>query len=405
MKKQNSPSIRAYVTVRVQGVRPELFLQKCANQNIFIWDVKKIDDECCQATIRFKDLGMLRKLRRNSIYKVSFVDQSGFPFFLSKLRKKRFLLVGILIGFLFFFALSNLLWSVKITGVPKEIEEKIETELEAFGIHPGIWLFSLAPPTDIQRQLLNEVPELLWTGVNLQGTTLHLEAVEKTIVEEIPPGEPRNLVATKTGVITNMYVSKGRAMVSVNDYVVPGELLVSGNLNTTEGEDNTDSEEQPQRPIAAEAEITANTWYEMHVNIPLHYQAEEITGEQKKKHYLRFGEVQLPFWGFKDPDFRYTQEEQREQPIHFLKWQLPVSYVSKEISETEKIEEERTEDEAIEVGIQQAKIQLQNELGPEAVILSEKILHEHIDHGKVELVLYLSVEENIVKEELINQGD
>ncbi|GIO23098.1 sporulation protein YqfD [Oceanobacillus sp. J11TS1] len=405
MKKRNSPSIRAYVTIRIQGVRPELFLQKCANQDILIWDVKKINDECCQATIMLKDIAALRKLRRSSLYKVSFVDQKGFPFFLSKLRRKRFLLVGILIGFLFFFVLSNLLWSVKITGVPKEIEAKIETELESFGVHPGVWLFSLASPTDIQRQLLNEVPELLWTGVNLQGTTLHLEAVEKTIVEELPPGEPRNLVATKTGVITNMYVSKGRAMVSVNDYVVPGKILVSGNLNSTEGDNNTDNEEKPQQPIAAEAEVIANTWYEIHVSVPLQYQAEEITGEQKKRHYLRFGDVQLPFWGFRNPDFVHSQEERKEQPIHFLKWELPFSYVSNEISETEKIEEERSKEEAIEVGIQQAKIQLQNELGPEAVILSEKILHEHIEHGKVELILYLSVEENIVKEEPIIQGD
>lgn len=41
MKKQNPPSIRAYVTVRVKGVKPELFLQKCASKGIPIWDVKK----------------------------------------------------------------------------------------------------------------------------------------------------------------------------------------------------------------------------------------------------------------------------------------------------------------------------------------------------------------------------
>ncbi|WP_152656250.1 sporulation protein YqfD [Oceanobacillus sp. CFH 90083] len=405
MKKQNPPSIRAYVTVRVKGARPELFLQKCANEGILIWDVKKIEEECCQATMMLKDLGALRKLRRNSLYKVSFSDSKGLPFFLSRLSRKKFLLIGIFTGFLFFFILSNLLWSVHITGVPKEIEEKIETELEAFGVYPGVWLFSIATPKDIQRQLLNEVPELLWTGVHLQGTTLHLEAVEKTIVEELPPGEPRNLVATKKGVITNMYVSKGRAMVRVNDYVVPGETLVSGNLNTEDGEDNTEAGEQSRGSIAAEGEVIANTWYEAHVTVPLGYQAEEVTGNQKKRHYLRFGDVQLPVWGFRNPDYIHSQEERKEQPIHFLKWELPVSYVAREISETEKIETQRSTEEAVQAGIEQAKLQLQNELGPEALILSEKILHEHSEHGKVELVLYLSVEENIVKEELIIQGD
>ncbi|MFD1066361.1 sporulation protein YqfD [Oceanobacillus locisalsi] len=405
MKKQNPPSIRAYVTVQVKGTRPELFLQKCASRGIPVWDVKKVEEDCCQATIMLKDVGTLRKIRRDSLYKVSFTDSKGFPFFLSRLGRKKFLLAGVFAGFLFFFILSNLLWSVHITGVPKEIEEKIEAELEAFGIYPGVWLFSLATPKDIQRQLLNEVPELLWTGVHLQGTSLHLEAVEKTIVEEIPPGEPRNLVAAKKGVISNMYVSRGRAMVSVNDYVVPGEILVSGHLNEEEGEDSTETEEQPDKPIAAEAEVIANTWYEVSVTVPIQYQAEEITGNRKKKHYLRFGDVQLPFWGFQDPDFIHSQEEKQEQPIHFLKWELPVSYVSREIRETEQIEEQRTKEEAVATGVEQAKIQLQNELGPESAIISEKILHEHTDHGKVELVLYLSVEENIVKEEPIIQGD
>lgn len=55
-----------------------------------------------------------------------------------------------------------------------------------------------------------------------------------------------------------------------------------------------------------------------------------------------------------------------------MKWELPISYVSREISETEIIEEERSNEEAIEAGIEQAKVQLLHELGPEAVILSEK---------------------------------
>ncbi|WP_337020494.1 sporulation protein YqfD [Oceanobacillus massiliensis] len=49
--------------------------------------------------------------------------------------------------------------------------------------------------------------------------------------------------------------------------------------------------------------------------------------------------------------------------------------------------------------------QLQNELGTDAKILSEKVLHETMEHGKVKLNLYISVEENIVKHEPIDQGD
>ncbi|GLO66613.1 MULTISPECIES: sporulation protein YqfD [Oceanobacillus] len=407
MKRNYGKRIRGYVTVRVSGEKPELFFQKCANEGILIWDVKKVSSKACIAKLKLQDIKKLKQLRRRTIYKISFEERKGLPFGFSRFLKKRFLVIGIIGGVLFFLFLSNLLWSVNITGVPKEIEEKIKVQLDSYGIHPGVWLFSVDTPKDIQRNLLDDVPELLWAGVELQGTTLYLEGVEKIIVEELDPGEPGNIVAAKEGVITRMYVSKGEPVKQINDYVKPGDLLVSGDISYEEDqdEDENESDKNKTEPIAAEAEIFANTWYEVTLTVPLSYNYEQLTGNNKNKYYMKMGQLQFPIWGFRDPDFKQTQVELNEKPIQFLKWQLPISIIESEINEKQLHEGERTKEEAIEAGKQQAVKQLENELGPDAEILSEKVLHERIEHGKVKLIVYVSVEENIVKNEPIRQGD
>lgn len=48
---------------------------------------------------------------------------------------------------------------------------------------------------------MKDVPELLWAGVDQKGTTFYLEGVEKVVVEESDPKQPRNLVAAKKALL------------------------------------------------------------------------------------------------------------------------------------------------------------------------------------------------------------
>src|SRR5699024_9771076 len=149
----------------------------------------------------------------------------------------------------------------------------------------------------------DDIPELLWVGVDQKGTTFFLEGVEKIVVKEEEADEPRNLVAAKKGVIQNMYVSKGVPQVAVHDYVQPGDLLVSGVLGENEEADDEEREEaeQPLEYVAAEGEVIANTWYEVTVNAPLLVNEEVLTGNQKQKYFIQFGNFQIPVWGFRNP--------------------------------------------------------------------------------------------------------
>lgn len=403
MKHIQGAFITGYVTVTVKGNMPELFFQACMKHKIPVWNVKKTSKDICQGNIKLQNINYLKQIKRGTDYKVSFTNKKGYPFLIKRFTRKKEIVIALILSLLLIIFLSNIIWEVKITGVPKDIEEKISKQLDNYGIHSGAWTFSLDSASAIQQELVKDVPELLWVGVHKKGTTFFLEGVEKIIVKEEEVKGPRHLVATKKGVIQSIYVSKGLPKVKVNDYVEPGDVLVSGDITMKDEDEEKEKEKEKKQSdlVVAEGDITAKTWYEMNVTIPLEARHEKLTGNKKKKHYVRIGNFQLPVWGFKQPDYEAIHTDTSENPVYFFKWKLPIKIVESVLSEKRYNKVKRSKEDAIDVGIEQAKNELQLQIGPDAKILTEKVLHETTENGKVKLNLYIAVEENIAKAEPI----
>lgn len=400
MKPNQGSFFSGYVRVSIKGPSPELFFQSCINQNIPVWNIKKDTQNKCSGNIKLEHVQFLKQINRKHRYRVKFIQRKGIPFYLTRFLGKKELVTGLIAGLLLIIFLSNIIWKIEITGVPKELEEEINEQLTNYGIHPGVWIFTLDSPGNIQKKLEEDIPELLWVGVQKKGTTFALEGVEKLIVEKKKVQGPRNLVASKKGVIKKMYISKGQPNVQVNDYVEPGDLLVSGNLTNKE-EKEKDKSKSPPIYVASEGEVIANTWYEMSVTVPLVTNSERLTGNQEKKYYLQIRDINIPIWGFRTPEYNLSSIENKHNAVRFFKWKLPFNIVESTISEKELLNKERNKEEAIETGIMQAKKELKLQLGPNIKITSEKLLHETTENGKVKLKLYASVEEDIVKEQPI----
>jgi similar to stage IV sporulation protein len=411
MKQIQGSYIKGYVRIKVTGHMPELFFQECTDRGVTVWNIKRDGKKTCSGNVKLADISKIKQLRRETKYKISFTQRRGYPFLFHRfLRRKEFVL-SLVMSILMILFMSNIIWKVEVTGeLPIELEEKISKQLNEYGVHPGAWLFTIESPGVIQQKLTNDIPELLWVGVRQKGTTYQLEGVEKIVISEEKVEGPRNLIASKKGVIKRMYVSKGLPKVEVNDYVKPGQVLVSGILNEVQDtQENDDKENKKEKKksvlVPAEGEIIASTWYEVDVTIPLKQNYELLTGQQEKKYYLGIKDFKFPIWGFKSPEYDAIHHDSLETPIKFMKWNLPLKIIETTLSEKEFHEIDRTKEQAVQAGIKQAKEELQLQLGSEATIVSEKVLHETIENGKVKLELYITVEENIVEAQPITQGD
>src|SRR5699024_5155650 len=149
----------------------------------------------------------------------------------------------------------------------------------------------------------------------------------------------------------------------------------------------------------------ARTWYKMNVTIPFKASYELLTGRRKQTYDAKLGNIQFPIWGFFNPKYKDMDIEQEEHSLYFFKWKLPLKIVESTFLEKQYNQVNRTKEEAIEDGIKQAKDELKLYLGPKAKIVSEKVLHETTDNGKVKLNLFMVVAEDINRTQSISQGD
>jgi len=400
-----------YVTVLIKGDRPELFFNQLVQEKILVWDIIKKDSQTCEAKIRKQDIGRLRTQRRGTGYKIHFRSKHGFPFLFTALLHKKPLILGIAISILCIFFLSNTVWKIEIKGVSPELEHQIETQLEEYGVRLGAFKLTLGAPVDIQQRLLQDIPELLWIGVQEKGTTYSLEGVPKTIVKEGEKPGPRHLVAKKKGVIVDMFVSEGVPQVSVHDYVEPGDILVSGMIGSepppvSEDQEDGEKPKDTRKPVAATGSVIARTWYNVSAAVPLEETYTVLSGKQDSDYAIRFGDsFHLPIWGFGESEFKDSQEQTSVRHLRFLRWELPIAITK--TSEYERITKEvkRTNEEAKAQAEKIAKQDLQLQIGPDADIISQKILHETVENGKVKLILYFQVNEDIATSQPISQGD
>lgn len=399
MKHIQGVFLTGYITIAIKGEHPEEFLQACSEKGIIFWQVRKIAMDTYQANMRLQDLKHLRKIKRKGQH-ITFTHKKGLPFAVKRFLARKAMMIALILSLSLIVFLSNIIWKVEVTGVPKEIEEKIYKQLTSYGVHRGVWSFSLDGAGKIQQQLIEDIPELLWVGVHKKGTTFYLEGIEKVLVEEEKVTGPRDLVATKKGVIQRIYVSKGIPMVERNELVQKGDLLVAGNLTKTEQQE--EKKEQTSQLVSATGEIIATTWYEVETTVPLEASYELLTGKHKNKFYFGTKQLVLPIWGFKDPDFVAYDVDRDIHDIYFLKWKLPFQFIKSTWNEKTIFQDTRTREEALAAGKLQAKEQLQLQLGPKAKIVSEKLLHETVEHGKVKMNLYFTVEENIATAKAID---
>ncbi|GAA0295858.1 hypothetical protein GGQ92_000591 [Gracilibacillus halotolerans] len=401
--------LAGYVVVKVKGDYPERFFELCARNGIKTWDIIKQDSQTCTGRILKNDVPLLRQLKRRTIYKIYFKNKFGLPFQLQSLSKQKPFMIGVFLAFLSIFFLSNVIWRIDIVGLDNEMEKKVTDKLQTYGVTIGNFQWNVASPLEIQKQLLEDIPELLWIGVNKQGSAFHLEGVEKTIVEKEEELGPAHIVANKEGVIADIYAENGQPLVKPNDVVAKGDRLISGIMGNeeneqTDDEENDKKEEKKRTLTSAKGEVIAKVWYRSEIEIPLEENYSTLTGEYKKRNYVKVFKWKIPIFSLSTP-FEDVHQDIEEKDIYFLKWKLPITWIKEMNYERESKLEKRTVEEAREFAKKQAQIQLLRNLPKDAEILEEKVLHEREENGKVKITLYYTVLENIAKRQPINQGD
>jgi similar to stage IV sporulation protein len=385
MKNQWIEFLFGRVTVKVSGKGIERLVNVLTRNGLQIWQVKRHGTETITFNMKLQDAKNIRIYARKSKCKISFLRRKGVPFLLKRLLKNSGFLIGAVLFLLTILFLSNVIWGIEINGAKPATEYQIRKELDKMGVKIGKVQFLVDNVEGIQRQLTNNVNDLTWVGVELKGTTFRLQVVEKNEPKKAEQLSPQNLIAKKKAIIVGMFVEDGQKMVDTHDHVEAGQLLVSGELG------------QEGKPVlvAAKGEVWGETWYKSHVELPLVTNFYVYNGKEKQKSSLLLGKLEIPIWGFGEPKFKEFETEKDIHKVHFIKWELPISYLTKTIREREAFTRTYTNNEAEQIALEMAKKEIKTQLNEDAIIKDEKILHQAIRNGKVILDIHFKIIENI----------
>jgi len=396
VKNQWTTFFRGFVEMRVTGALVEVFINELVRRNMKVTQVKRINENTIVFMIPLAQVGKMRVILRKYPCKVKFLKRGGFPFIFQRLLLNAGFVVGFLLFLICIFLLSNIVWGVEISGAKPETEHKIRQELKKLGVEKGKFQFFLAESDEIQRILSSEIDVITWVGVDLKGTTYHLQVVEKKEPKIVKASKRQNIVANKKAIIRKVFVEKGKAVVLVNDFVHKGQLLVMSNIGNNEKE---------QVLVPAKATILGEVWYKSNVEIPLKTTFNVFTGQEATKSYLQVSKVAVPIWGFKKNKLTNFETDVTVKPLFFLGWKLPFSYKTVTFRDKETIVREYSKEQAVEKAKEVGLEDLKKIIPENSEIIGKKILHERFENGKVVLSIHYQVLENIGNERPIVQGD
>jgi len=384
-----------YVEVKVTGQNVEPFLNELTRKNIKLIQLKRIGEDQVKFVVALNQVYKMRVIGRKYPCKITFHKRGGLPFLQKRMLSNFGFIMGMLLFLVTILLLSNVVWKVEVIGAKPETEYKILQELSKLGVEKGKFQFLIKEPDDIQRMLTQEIEAITWVGVELRGTTYHLQVVEKEQPEIVEKTGKQQLYAGKKAIIRKMFVEQGKAVVNINDFVQKGQLLVTSYITDREGVDL----------LPAKGTILGEVWYRSDVVIPLKTEFDVFNGTEEMKHYIKVGKVSIPFWGFGKTEIEDSETETVDKPLFFLGWKLPFYYKTVTVREKETIVREYTQKEAVNRGKEIAKTDLQKLIPKNSVIIGEKVLHERNESGKVVLSIHYQVLEDIVIERPIIQGD
>lgn len=279
--------LKGYVIIRVSGYSPERFMNLCKNRGILLWDVYNCGD-CYRMCVSVSGFFRLKSCLRKTKTRAAIEKKCGLPFFVPKIRRRKFFGIGLFLCLLFLTGMSQFVWSIDVTGNYQVTEDVLLDFMKEEGIFYGVYRKNIDIEA-LEKAIREHYDVVTWTSARLIGTRLEIQ-----IKENEYPGEDKlvlvtdqyehsDLVADRDGVIVSMVTRAGVPQKAVLDEVVKGDILVSGKVPIY----NEDTTVKRYELVNADADIYIRSSYPVKEALPVDYQIKSYTGQHKKERFLQ----------------------------------------------------------------------------------------------------------------------
>lgn len=285
---------RGSVRFTAEGPFPERFLNLCAQNGVGFWGVEWLEGGAVKLTVAHHDWRQAKSLAEKALCILTREGAMGIPPFLGRFRKRYALLVGLALSLAAVLVLSQFVLTVEVEGNSTVSTAEILTELRRLGLRPGTY----GPGVDeamVGQQLLLRLGDLSWCAINLRGTVAQVLVREGVKAPELLDEDILgDVVARAPGIITQIEVHRGAAVVAEGATVLPGDVLITGHVHL-EGPAYSEIDLGWQT-LKAQGKIYARTWRSLEAAIPLDASVKDFTGRNQSFYSLNILGMRINFY-------------------------------------------------------------------------------------------------------------
>ncbi len=351
-------------------------IKKIEALNIKIYEVKYIDKKI-YLKVSYKDFKKINKYIVS--YKFKVIRNTGINYYFDVIKREKIFVICLVIGFILFICVKNLIVKIDIMHENSEIRSIIKDELDNYGIKVLSFKKSYKTLDKIKKEILDKYPEKLdWMEFVVKGMTFTVRVEERIITDTKKESKVCDVVAKKSGVITDIKIESGEVQVNINDYVRGGDTLISGVVKYNEEE---------KRYTCASGEVYATTWYTGSISIPYKYY--EYAKQNKKRYNLVW-----EYDGTKHEIFRNRLDTFESNYKNILKVFGFNLYIDKQVS-VKKVKKEYSKEEALNVGINKVVDSIKKKLSKKDTIIDKKVLKKYENNSTMDIEVFIVVKELI----------
>lgn len=373
-------------TLKVEGKNLNRFLKYLYTNKIEILKIKKTRKELI-ITVSYNDYYQILKLKNS--YKITIISITGIKYLKIILKKYKVFFIFFVLGIFLIIFFSSLIFNIEIDLKNGDLKNKILKELNSNGIAVYNFKKNYNDLNKIKANIKNKyINEIEWLEIENDGVICKIKVIERLIEKENNSNLPSNIIATKDGLILDLYSRSGELIKNKYDYVNKGDVIISGIIHRNEDIVNY---------VRSQGIIYAETWYKVSINYPTTINELSYIGKEKTVYSLNIlgKEIKLSF-------FNKNMKMKTSKKVFATK---SVILNKNKVSKYKYIKVKYTDEQIINKIKEIAKNKIINKLDSDEKILSQNELKIHKENDTIYMEIFFKVKEKIGQEQPITEEE
>ena len=356
------------------------------NIGISLYDNKKYKDYILIETT-YEDLEKIQKYLIS--YKIELYAETGFKKVQSLIKKYLIFTIASIISILILFIANNTIFKIDVKSNNKVIRDLVKENLNKYNLKPLRQKISHKKIETIVKKILDNNKDVLeWLEIEYDGLIMNVYVTEKVIPKEEEQNNFCNIVAKSDAKITNINLYRGVLIKEVNDYVIKGDIIISGEVTYNEEVKNN---------VCASGEVYGEVWYKVKVTVPFKEDYIEYTGKNRYNFNVRINDNK-----YRILKSRIKKKKEEETNLYKLNdFEINLVKEREYVNKTRIISEEEAYEKALLLAEEKVKLKLKEKED----ILVKKVLKKEVNNSTIYLEVFIATKENIGVEEIAKEND